>query len=218
MARELITIAEGRRRVLGAFPPALAPETLTLREAEGRVLAEDVRATGDVPPFPNSAMDGFAVRAEDEPGAPDGLEIVDESRAGTPARDAVAPGTAVRVDTDGRAVFGEGEASVFALLDRIAEQARTADPLLSDSVGELDTHVATITTALSGVGARYARVDAARQSADDRNLALTTSLSEVESIDLPAAIVALQSQDVAYRAALGATAKVLQPSLLDFLR
>ena len=130
----------------------------------------------------------------------------------------IAPGTAVRVDTDGRAVFGEGEASVFALLDRIAEQARTADPLLSDSMAELDTHVATITTALSGVGARYARVDAARQSADDRNLALTTSLSEVESIDLPAAIVALQSQDVAYRAALGATAKVLQPSLLDFLR
>jgi flagellar hook-associated protein 3 FlgL len=43
-------------------------------------------------------------------------------------------------------------------------------------------------------------------------------LSEVEGVDLPAATVDLQLQEVAYQAALGATARALQPSLLDFLR
>ncbi len=45
-----------------------------------------------------------------------------------------------------------------------------------------------------------------------------TSLSNVESIDIAAAIMDVQMQTTAYQAALGATAKVIQPSLLDFLR
>ena len=47
---------------------------------------------------------------------------------------------------------------------------------------------------------------------------MTNSLAEVENIDLPKTIVELQMQEVAYKAALGATARVVQPSLLDFLR
>lgn len=44
------------------------------------------------------------------------------------------------------------------------------------------------------------------------------ALAEVESVDLPGTLVEMQMQEVAYQAALGATAKVIQPSLLDFLR
>ena len=43
-------------------------------------------------------------------------------------------------------------------------------------------------------------------------------LSEVEGVDLPATVVELQLQEVAYQAALGATARALQPNLMDFLR
>jgi flagellar hook-associated protein 3 FlgL len=57
-----------------------------------------------------------------------------------------------------------------------------------------------------------------RNAATDQLLTLTTSLSEAEDIDLPKTIVELQMQEVAYKAALGATARVVQPSLLDFLR
>lgn len=49
-------------------------------------------------------------------------------------------------------------------------------------------------------------------------MALRGSLAQVENIDLPKTIVELQMQQVAYQAALGATAKVIQPTLLDFLR
>jgi flagellar hook-associated protein 3 FlgL len=50
------------------------------------------------------------------------------------------------------------------------------------------------------------------------NLDNTAALSEVENVDIAKAIVDLQMQEVAYQSALGATARVLQPSLLDFLR
>lgn len=130
----------------------------------------------------------------------------------------VADDAVVRVDTVGSGVFGDGATSVFALLDTIAAQIRTADPALSGSLEALLGRMDAVRAAQSDVGARYGIVEDAQQTAQDRELALTTSLSEVESIDLPATIVQLQSQQVAYQAALGATAKVLQPSLMDFLR
>ena len=57
-----------------------------------------------------------------------------------------------------------------------------------------------------------------RDQNDATKLDRTNALAEVESIDLPAKIVELQLQEVAYQAALGAATRVLQPSLADFLR
>lgn len=61
-------------------------------------------------------------------------------------------------------------------------------------------------------------MEAAIGSAADSELRLTASLSDVENVDLPKATIELQLANVAYQAALGATSKVIQPSLLDFLR
>jgi molybdopterin molybdotransferase len=93
--RPLIDIDEARRLVLAAARP-LQAETLLLAEALDRVLAQDVRAAGDVPPFPCSAMDGYAVTA-----GPAGrrLTLVDESRAGTPAAATLSGDQAIRVST-----------------------------------------------------------------------------------------------------------------------
>jgi len=75
----LLTIAQARELVLSAVQP-LATEVLPVADARDRVLAEDLKATGDVPPFPCSAMDGYAVR----PGpAERRLSLAGESRAGT---------------------------------------------------------------------------------------------------------------------------------------
>ena len=62
------------------------------------------------------------------------------------------------------------------------------------------------------------RVEQAAVRAADAETGLANSLSEIENTDLPQAMVELQMQEVAYQAALAATARVLQPSLLDFLR
>jgi molybdopterin molybdotransferase len=74
-----------------------------LREALGRTLAVDVESLDDVPGFDNSAMDGFAVRAQDTAGAtetsPVSLQIAGESRAGSPASIALSSGDAIRIST-----------------------------------------------------------------------------------------------------------------------
>ncbi len=91
---DLISIDDATGRVLEAVRP-LAAEDVPLAETLGRLLAEDVESPIDVPPFDSSAMDGYAVVAGPEAE----LEIVGESRAGHPAGDPVAPGTAIRIST-----------------------------------------------------------------------------------------------------------------------
>jgi molybdopterin molybdotransferase len=95
MPAPLISINDARRLVLDAVSP-LAAESVALDDALGRVLAEDVTAAGDVPPFPCSAMDGYAVMAGD---AGRRLAVVGESRAGTPSAHHLAEGEAVRIST-----------------------------------------------------------------------------------------------------------------------
>jgi molybdopterin molybdotransferase len=95
MPRSLISITEALERVLAAVTP-LSTESAAIDDALGRVLAADVTAAGDVPPFPCSAMDGYAVLAGD---AGRTLQIVGESRAGTPTSRRLAEGEAVRIST-----------------------------------------------------------------------------------------------------------------------
>ncbi|MDQ4091174.1 MAG: molybdopterin molybdotransferase MoeA [Actinomycetota bacterium] len=91
----MIPVAEARRVILAACP-VLAPRALPLLDALGCVTAGTVVAGHDVPSFPNSAMDGFAVRAEDTPGA---LQVVGTAAAGTVPGLTVGPGQAVRIMT-----------------------------------------------------------------------------------------------------------------------
>jgi molybdopterin molybdotransferase len=94
---ELLSLDEARARVLEQVTP-LEPETVAAGEAAGRVLAEDARAVVDLPPFPSSAMDGFALRAADTPGR---LPVVARIAAGVPAPRALEPGEAMAIATGG---------------------------------------------------------------------------------------------------------------------
>ena len=97
MPAALITIAQARELVLAATQ-RLEHESVPIAEARDRVLGVDVRAAGDVPPFPCSAMDGYAVN----PGPADrALAIVAESRAGLPASHTLADSEAIRISTGG---------------------------------------------------------------------------------------------------------------------
>jgi molybdopterin molybdotransferase len=91
---DLISIAEARERVLAAATP-LPPEEVPLDAALGRVLATDALSEGDLPPFASSAMDGYAVVA----GPAAELPVVGESRAGSPAAQALRAGEAMRIST-----------------------------------------------------------------------------------------------------------------------
>jgi len=92
---KLLAVDDARGRMLAEIA-ALGPEPVPLAQAIGRVLAQDISAVRDQPPFPASAMDGWAVRAADAPGS---LKIIGESAAGAGFAGAVGPGEAVRIFT-----------------------------------------------------------------------------------------------------------------------
>ncbi len=105
---DLITIEEARRRVLEAITQ-VGDKSVPLDAALGRVLAEKVTSTLDVPPFDSSGMDGFAVVA----GPAAELDVIGEARAGRPFSGSVSPGQAVRISTG--AVVPEGADAVVPL-------------------------------------------------------------------------------------------------------
>ncbi len=106
---DLLSLEEALRRILERVTP-LGPEAVPLRAAAGRVLAEDARAVVDLPPFPSSAMDGFAVRSEDTPGR---LPVVARIPAGRPAPRELGAGEAMGIATGG--VVPAGADSVIPL-------------------------------------------------------------------------------------------------------
>jgi flagellar hook-associated protein 3 FlgL len=124
----------------------------------------------------------------------------------------------VRVDVGGAETFGTGSSSLFAVIDQIRDHLANDPGAVAGDLSAIDTAFARVKLSVSDVGARYARVETARQTADDRVLSLKSTLSGVEDIDLPKTILEQSMQQTAYQASLSATAKILQPSLLDFLR
>jgi molybdopterin molybdotransferase len=93
----LLSVSEAQERILSRVR-ALPAESVPLALAAGRVLARDAVARVDLPPFPSSAMDGFAVRAADLPGR---LRIGGESAAGRPFDGVLRAGECVGISTGG---------------------------------------------------------------------------------------------------------------------
>jgi len=120
------TVDEARTTILRAIQP-LPPEDVSLEAAFGRVLAADVYAERAVPPFRNSAMDGYAVNAADVTAAradrPARLRVVGEAAAGHAPHQPVHPGTAVRIMTG--APLPDGSDAVVPV-----EETRAADGMV----------------------------------------------------------------------------------------
>ena len=131
----------------------------------------------------------------------------------------VAPGLEVQVNMVGTDIFGAAGSDMFSFLEDAAAALRSGS--MDDARTALDgiDQVARgVQNAVALIGSRYNQIEKVKERVEIANDELTTRLSEVESIDLPKTIIELQMQEVAYKAALGATAKILQPSLVDFLR
>ena len=94
-----IDIREAREAVLNQAQPLRRAETIEVVEATGRVLAEEVLAGVDLPPFDRVMMDGFALRAQDIAGAPVTLPVMGEVAAGAAGEDPLQPGTARAIMT-----------------------------------------------------------------------------------------------------------------------
>ncbi len=120
--RELVS-PERAREVIGGLEIESGTESVPIADAEGRVLAERIDATVDVPGFDRASMDGYAVRAADTFGAderdPAGLEVVGIVHAGANPSVTVEPGTAAEISTG--AVLPDG-ADAVVMVERTRER------------------------------------------------------------------------------------------------
>ena len=96
----MISVEEALTRLLAPLQ-ALPPEQISIADAIGRVLAEDLAARRTQPPFSVSAMDGYAVRAADVADVPIRLKVIGEVAAGRPFEKLIGPREAARIFTGG---------------------------------------------------------------------------------------------------------------------
>ncbi len=129
----------------------------------------------------------------------------------------IGDGTTVRVDADGAAIFGTGTGSAFTLIDTIASNLRSGTDI-STNLPAIDDRLNAVISQHAQVGSRSAQIQKAQSMNKQQQLALETQRSGIEDIDLSKAILDLQLQQTNYQAALAVTAKVLPPTLMDFLK
>jgi flagellar hook-associated protein 3 FlgL len=129
----------------------------------------------------------------------------------------IAPGVRVQINLNAEAVFGVAGADLFTVVTNLAT-AVTTNTNIGAELANLDTSTSTVQQGLAEVGARMKRVTTMQDRAEVGSITLRQSLSQVEDVDLPRAIMEMRIQETAYQAALATTAKVIQPSLVDFLR
>ena len=125
--------------------------------------------------------------------------------------------TTVKVDADGAAIFGTGPTSIFTLIGTIAGDLRTSTNA-GTHLTTLDLQMKTVLTAQTDVGVRQAQIQKAGEALVQHKGNLEAQRAGIEDIDLGQAILNLKLQEVSYQAALSVTARVLQPTLMDFLR
>jgi flagellin-like hook-associated protein FlgL len=214
----LLTMVEQVRRVRdlavqglnggssAASQEALATEVASIREGLIALANTSVRGR---PLFGGGHVDRQGLRPRGELG---------RRRLG--ASDAAGVGHREHSDRHHRAeAFGGAPNDLFDLVDRIATDLTTAGPAaLSVDLQDLDTVMEGMLSAVADVGSRGTRIENLEQINVDRALALSSQLATTEDIDMPETIMRLQMVQVGYQAALSATSKAIQPTLLDYLR
>ncbi len=127
----MLTVEEAQQKVL-SYVDVLEPEEKPLLECSGQVLAEDVYSTITIPPMDNSAMDGYAVQAQNTCGAtpstPKILRLISEVAAGYISEQEVSPETTIRIMTG--APVPKGADAVVQFEDTDEEERRAAGKTL----------------------------------------------------------------------------------------
>jgi flagellar hook-associated protein 3 FlgL len=123
----------------------------------------------------------------------------------------------VRVDADGAAIFGTGTGSVFDTVSQLAADLRNGTDI-SPRISQVDIAFKNVVNGRSEIGTRQARLERAGNVNTELEATLDAQKAGIETADLGSVIMDLKLQETNYQVALAATARVLQPTLMDFLR
>jgi flagellar hook-associated protein 3 FlgL len=165
----------------------------------------------------NTTLLGRSVFAGTTEGSAFGPDFAFAGVPGSEVRRRVADGETVRVDASGEDVFGSGEDSVFALIGSIVADLRGGADMRG-RIDQIDDRMNAMLGVQGTVGARQNQIMRAKDAAADATVSLEAQRAAVEDIDTVEVLVALKSQELVYQSALAVTARVMQPTLMDFLR
>ena len=131
----------------------------------------------------------------------------------------ISEGSSVQVNLTGPTVFGPAGADAFKVLSDLANNIRTNPAIVTSvSIQDLETALNRVQTGLATLGARTNQLETIQsQNARNRDNRIS-SLNDIESIDIAKTTMDLKLQELAYQASLAAAARVIRPSLMDFLR
>lgn len=219
----LTTMVDNVRRardlvVQGASTGSQGPDARAAIAAELKQIKESLVALANTEhlgrPLFGGTASGTAYTATAPPAAP-GLAFNGNAESVTRT---IGDGMTVQVNVSGQDAFTVNGDDLFTMMDATIDAMTNNPAALGGSLTRIDALSKQMLSALADVGTRYGRVEGAMTTLTDANLNNTAALSEVENVDIAKAVVDLQMAEVAHQAALGATARVLQPSLIDFLR
>jgi flagellar hook-associated protein 3 FlgL len=124
----------------------------------------------------------------------------------------------VEVGRDGESVFQASGADIFDILSNLKTALENNNVSgIQSAMSDFDTYFDHITTQISDVGSKMARMEIKENVLQGLDLVNTERLSKIEDADITEAIMELQAQDFAYKAALASASQVLQVSLIDYL-
>lgn len=136
----------------------------------------------------------------------------------------VSKGTLLKVNVDPKEVFGvtddnQDYVDVFTTIEKLTEVLENGNSDEIDAyLGKLDQHITQVLNARADLGARMNRVELIENRLDQQEVIATQMMSNNEDVDYTEAITKLITQESLHRAALSAGARIIQPTLLDFLR
>jgi len=133
-----------------------------------------------------------------------------------PVMIAISDETTLQANLRAEEVFGGAE-GVFATIDRFITRLENGENVEA-SISDLDEGIDQIINARADLGARMNRLDLIDNRLSEQEILVTRSMSENEDVDYAEAITNLITQESIHRAALAAGSRIIQPSLVDFLR
>ncbi|MGY2743682.1 flagellar hook-associated protein FlgL [Pseudarthrobacter sp. O4] len=123
----------------------------------------------------------------------------------------------VRVDADGEAIFGSGTGSLFDVVSKIAADLRSGTDI-TPRLAAVETGFKNVVNGRAEIGTRQSQLERAGNVNTELEATLDAQRTGIEKADLGSVIMDLKLQETNYQVALAATARVLQPTLMDFLR
>lgn len=192
----------------------------TARDAiaeEIQTLIQHLAELGNAEIGGNFLFAGYAVAAP--PFASDGRAVRAISPEESLTRE-IAPGVQIPVNVTGEFIHNGGTAGIVPTLQDIKTHLEAGDlaALSGPDLAALARHLDTVLQLRASVGGRLRRVELAAERLVASEINLRRLLSENEDIDVEKTVTELAMAEQAYRVALGSAARILQPSLLDFLR